>query len=35
MYPSKSNIEKVSKIIVDKINSYVVFSVQINQWKNS
>ena len=35
MNPSKSNIEKVSKIIVDKINSYVVSSVQINQWKNS
>ena len=35
MNPSKSNIEKVSKIILDKINSYVVFSVQINQWKNS
>ena len=35
MNPSKSNIEKVSKIIVDKINGYVVSSVQINQWKNS
>ena len=33
--PSKSDIEKLSKIILDKINSDVLSSVQVNQWKNS
>ena len=33
--PSKSDIGKLSKIILDKINSDVLSSVQVNQWKNS
>ena len=33
--PSKSDIGKLSKIILDKINSDVPSSVQVNQWKNS
>ena len=33
--PSKYDIEKVSKIILDKINSDVLSSVPANQWKNS
>ena len=33
--PSKSDIGKRSKIIPDKINSDVLSSVQVNQWKNS
>ena len=32
--PSKSDIEKVSKIMLDKINSDILSSVQANQWKN-
>ena len=33
--PSKSDIGKLSKIILDKINSDVLSSVEVNQWKNS
>ena len=33
--PSKSDIGRLSKIILDKINSDVLSSVQVNQWKNS
>ena len=33
--PSKSDIRRLSKIILDKINSDVLSSVQVNQWKNS
>ena len=33
--PSKSDIGKLSKIILDKINSDVLSSVQVNQWTNS
>ena len=32
---SKSDIGKLSKIILDKINSDLLSSVQVNQWKNS
>ena len=32
---SKSDIGKLSKIILDKINSDVLSSVQVKQWKNS
>ena len=33
--PSKSDIGKLSKIILDKINSDALSSVQVNQWKNT
>ena len=33
--PSKSDIGKLSKIIFDKINSDILSTVQLNQWKNS
>ena len=33
--PSKSVIGKLNKTILDKINSDVLSSVQVNQWKNS
>ena len=33
--PSKWDIGKLSKIILDEINSDVPSSVQVNQWKNS
>ena len=33
--PSKSDIGKLSKIILDKINSDILLTVQLNQWKNS
>ena len=33
--PSKSDIGKVSKQILDKINSNVRASTEINQWQNS
>ena len=33
--PSKSDIGKPTKKILDKINSDVLSSVQVNQWKNS
>ena len=32
--PSKSNIRKVSKVILDKINEKIISSVTINQRKN-
>ena len=33
--PSKSNIGKISKAILDTINKNVVRSTEINQWKNT
>ena len=33
--PSKSNIGKISKAILDTINKNVVRSTEINQWKNA
>ena len=33
--PSKSEIEKISKIIFDKINKKVIESTKLNQWKNT
>ena len=32
--PSKSDIENISKMILGKINNDVLFTMQINQWKN-
>ena len=31
--PSKSNLGKISKVILDKINRHLVASTNINQWK--
>ena len=33
--PSKSDIEKISKTILDKIISKIVSLTNVNQWKNS
>ena len=33
--PSKSDIGKISKMIIDKINKLLVVSTQVNQWKNT
>ena len=33
--PSKSNIGKISKAILDTINKNVVRSTAVNQWKNT
>ena len=33
--PSKSNLGKISKVILDKVNQHVVASTNINQWKNT
>ena len=33
--PSKSNIGKISKAILDTINKNAVRSSEINQWKNT
>ena len=33
--PSKSNLGKISKVILDKINQHLVASTNINQWKNT
>ena len=32
--PSKSEIRKISKIILEKVNKVVIKSTKINQWKN-
>ena len=31
----KTNIGKISKVLLDKINSAVISSTKINQWKNT
>ena len=33
--PSKSNMGKISKCILDKINSAIISQTKVNQWKNS
>ena len=33
--PSKSNIDKISKSILDKVNQILRNKLQFNQWKNS
>ena len=33
--PSKSNTDKISKLILDKINQNLRNKLQFNQWKNS
>ena len=33
--PSKSNISKISKSILDKVNQILRNKLQFNQWKNS
>ena len=35
LHPSKSNIGKISKALLDKINSAVLSATKINQWKNT
>ena len=32
--PSKSDIGKVSKTILDRMNKEITSSIQVNQWKN-
>ena len=32
---SKSNLENISKAILDKINQHLLASTNINQWKNT
>ena len=32
--PSKTNIGKISKVLLDKINSAILSGTKINQWKN-
>ena len=33
--PSKCNLGKISKVILNKINQHIVASTNINQWKNT
>ena len=33
--PSKSELRKVSKRILDNINKYIIEHTKVNQWKNS
>ena len=33
--PSKSNLGKIGKVILDEINQHLVASANINQWKNT
>ena len=33
--PSKTNIGKISKVLLDKISSTILSSTKINQWKNT
>ena len=33
--PSKSDTDKIGKIIIDKINKTLVTSTLVNQWKNT
>ena len=33
--PSKSSIEKISKVILDRINEKIISSVTMNQWENT
>ena len=33
--PSKTNLGKISKVLLKKINSVVLSSIKTNQWKNT
>ena len=33
--PSKSSIEKISKVILDKINQQIQLTTKVNQWKDT
>ena len=33
--PSKTNTGKISKVLLDKINSAILSDTKINQWKNT